>query len=58
MSDLYYKKKDAQKAIEYAESARDNAYKARRYCKGIALAYINLASGYFLQKDYRVTCSL
>ncbi len=55
LSDLYYKQKDAQKTIEYAESARDNAYKARRYCKGIALAYINLASGYFLQKDYAKT---
>lgn len=52
LSDLCYKQKEAKKTIEYAESARDNAYKARIYCKGIALSYINLASGYFLQKDY------
>ena len=52
LADLYYKKKDAKKTIEYAELARDNAYKARHYCKGVALSYINLASGYFLENDY------
>ena len=51
LSDLYYNQKNARKAIKYAELARDNAYKARRYCKGIAASYINLASGYFLEKN-------
>jgi DNA-binding CsgD family transcriptional regulator len=55
LSELYCTQKKAQKTIEYAESARDNAYKARRYCKGIALSYINLAWGYFLQNDYPKT---
>jgi DNA-binding CsgD family transcriptional regulator len=52
LSDLFYKQKNARKTIEYAESARDNAYKARRYCKGVAASYTNLASGYFLEKQY------
>lgn len=52
LSDLSYKQKNARKTIEYAESARDNAYKVRRYYKGVAASYTNLASGYFLEKQY------
>jgi DNA-binding CsgD family transcriptional regulator len=52
LASLYYQKKDAAKTIACAESARDNAYKARRYCKGIALAYANLASGFYLVNNY------
>jgi DNA-binding CsgD family transcriptional regulator len=55
LSDFYYNQKNGQKTIEYAESARDNAYKARRYCKGIVLSYINLASGHFLENRYQKT---
>ena len=53
LSDFYYNQKNGQKTIEYAESARDNAYKARRYAKGIVLSYVNLASGHFLEKRYQ-----